>query len=162
MVSDPLPTWPPPLTFNSVSLGWREWAGLPGFGIPSIKAKLDTGARTSSLHVVELETFHVDGILSVRFVLRPRRRSSRLVTCEAAVIDRRAVTDSGGHRADRWFVRTPVDLAGSRFVTEINLTDRGAMLFPLLLGRCALAGRFGVDAALSYTGPRPSRGAPST
>lgn len=138
-------------------LGWREWLSLPALGIPSIKAKLDSGARSSALHVEALQTFRREGVLHVRFDVRPRRRGTRLVACEAPIVDRRPVTDSGGHRAERWFIETEVELAGTRFVTEINLTDRRAMLFPLLLGRSALRGRFGVDAALSYSCPRPAR-----
>ncbi|MEP7041762.1 MAG: RimK/LysX family protein [Dokdonella sp.] len=140
-------------------MGWREWVALPALGIATIKAKLDTGARSSSLHVEALETFRQDGAQHVRFLLRPRRRGTRLVACQAPILDRRPVTDSGGHRSERWFVEIEVALAGSRFMTAINLTDRRAMLFPLLLGRSALCGRFSVDAALSYTSPRPPRAA---
>lgn len=136
-------------------LGWREWLALPTLGIGAIKAKLDTGARTSSLCVVSAETFESDGRLHVRFAVRPRRRGGRVITCEAPVIDRRPVTDSGGHTSERWFVRTEIVLANERFEADINLTDRRAMLFPLLLGRSALDGRFRIDPALSYTSPKP-------
>jgi hypothetical protein len=138
-----------------LTLGWREWLALPMLDIGAIKAKLDTGARTSSLSVVSVEEFERDGRLYVRFHVRPRRRSRRTIACEAPVIDRRPVTDSGGHTGDRWFIRTSVELAAQRFEADINLTDRRAMLFPLLLGRAALAGRFRIDPALSYTAPRP-------
>ena len=84
------------------TLGWREWLSLPALGIGAIKAKLDTGARTSSLCVVSLETFDRDGRLHVRFAVRPRRRGERLVMGEAPVVDRRPVTDSGGHITERW------------------------------------------------------------
>jgi hypothetical protein len=141
-------------------LGWREWLSLPAFGIGAIKAKLDTGARSSSLSVVSVETFDRDGRLHARFLVRPRRRSERVITCEAPVIDRRAVTDSGGHTSERWFVRTEIVLATERFDADINLTDRCAMLFPLLLGRAALDGRFLIDPALSYTRAKPPRLSP--
>ena len=134
-----------------LTLGWREWLALPALGIAAIKAKLDTGARSSSLSVVSVETFDRGGDLHVRFQVRPRRRSERVVTCEAPVIDRRQVTDSGGHTAERWFIRTEILIASERFETDINLTDRRAMLFPLLLGRAALHGRFRIDPGLSYT-----------
>lgn len=150
-------TWSAPAGPDGASLGWREWLALPVLGIGAIKAKLDTGARSSSLHVEALETFHLGGALHVRFVVRPRRRGSRVVPCSAEVVDRRQVTDSGGHRSERWFIRTEIALAGQRFAADINLTDRRAMLFPLLLGRVALEGRFRVDPALSYTCPRPPR-----
>ena len=81
----------------------------------------------------------------MRFLVRPRRRGERTVACEAAVVDRRPVTDSGGHTSERWFIRTGIVLAGQHFETDINLTDRRAMLFPLLLGRSALGGRFRID-----------------
>jgi len=139
-----------------LTLGWREWLSLPSLGIGAIKAKLDTGARTSSLCVVSLETFDRDGTLHVRFLVHPRRRSRRPVLCEAPVVDRRPVTDSGGHTTERWFIRTEIVLAGERFEADINLTDRRAMLFPLLLGRSALGGRFRIDAELSYTCTKPA------
>jgi hypothetical protein len=85
-----------------------------------------------------------------------------VVTCEAPVVDRRPVTDSGGHTSERWFVRTEIVLASERFETDINLTDRRAMLFPLLLGRAALDGRFRIDPALSYTREKPSFARPSS
>lgn len=145
----------PSATPLPLSLGWREWLALPALGIASIKAKLDTGARSSALHVEALETFQRNGVLHLRFAVRPRRHGKRLVACEAPVHDRRPVTDSGGHRSERWFIQTEVELAGGRFVTEINLTDRRAMLFPLLLGRSALSGRFAVDPAASYRAGKP-------
>jgi hypothetical protein len=142
---------------SPVLLGWREWLALPALGIGAIKAKLDTGARTSSLCVVAIETFERDEQLHARFLVRARRRRERLTPCEAPIVDRRPVTDSGGHTSERWFVRTDVMLCGERFAADINLTDRQAMLFPLLLGRDALIGRFAVDPALSYTQPKPRK-----
>jgi hypothetical protein len=133
-----------------VLIGWREWLALPGLGLPAVKAKIDTGARSSSLHVISLETFDRSGATWLRFAVAPRRRSSRLVTCEAQVADRRDVTDSGGRTEPRWFVRTEFVLGGRRFEAEMNLTNRGDMLFPMLLGRTALCGRFRVDPQLSY------------
>jgi hypothetical protein len=76
--------------------------------------------------------------------------------CEAKAFDRRVVVDTGGGRSERWFIRTEVMLAGERFEVDMNLTDRRHMLFPMLLGRTALMGRFTVDPALSYTLPRPA------
>ena len=143
-------------------LGWREWLALPAFGIGAIKAKLDSGARSSSLSVVSVETFDRDGSLHARFLVRPRRRGQRVVICEAPVVDRRPVTDSGGHTSERWFVRTEIVLGTERFEADINLTDRRAMLFPLLLGRAALGGRFRIDPALSYTRAKPLSARPST
>ena len=137
-----------------ITLGWRERLALPQLGIPLLKAKLDTGARSSSLHVDTLEPFRRDGEVWLRFALHPGRRQP-VVRAEARALDRRMVTDTGGRRTERWFIRSEVELAGSRFSVDINLTDRRHMLFPLLLGRTALAGRFIVDPSLSYTQPLP-------
>lgn len=148
---------PTPVPVQPDCLGWREWAGLPGLGIHAIRAKLDTGARSSSLHVEWIELAREAGIQVARFGVRVRRRGRIVRSCVAPVVDRRMVTDSGGHRSERWFVRTRLALAGAGFEIDINLTDRGGMLFPLLLGRSALDGRFRVDPSLSYSCPRPPR-----
>ncbi|RDS82524.1 ATP-dependent zinc protease family protein [Dyella psychrodurans] len=139
---------------NVITLGWRERLALPQFGIASLKVKLDTGARSSSLHVDELEAFARDGATWLRFTVGLGRRSARHVHCEAPACDRRVVVDTGGGRSERWFIRTDVMLAGERFEVDMNLTDRRHMLFPMLLGRTALMGRFAVDPSLSYTLPR--------
>jgi hypothetical protein len=137
-----------------ITLGWRERLALPDLGIPSLKAKLDTGARSSSLHVDELESFERGGATWLRFVVSIGRRHPVSTLCEAPALYRRAVTDTGGRRTERWFIRSDVVLAGRRFSVDINLTDRRHMLFPMLLGRTALYARFAVDPALSYTQPR--------
>ncbi len=144
---------------SPVLIGWREWLALPGLGIPAIKAKIDSGARSSALHVDALvEEHRVDGDW-VRFQIQPRRRSRKLpsgVWFEARVHARRPVTDSGGHVSQRPFIRTLVRIGTESFETEINLTNRRGMLFPMLLGRTAMAGRFVVDPASSYVLPKPS------
>jgi hypothetical protein len=149
-----------PRVEEPTSLGWREWVTLPGLGIGAIKAKLDSGARSSSLHVEAIETFHQDDQLHVRFQVRLRRRATGVVVCTAPVLDQRHVTDSGGHRSERWFILVELEIARQRFVTEMNLTDRRAMLFPLLLGRSTIGGRFRIDPAVSYSSPRPARTLP--
>lgn len=141
-------------------LGWREWLAMPQLGIAALKGKLDTGARSSSLHVESLQPFERDGATWLRFVVRIGRRHPHLVACEARAIGRRKVTDSGGRSSERWFIRSELTLAGRRFEADINLTDRRRMLFPLLVGRSALEGRFSVDPARSYVGPRPLPSAP--
>jgi hypothetical protein len=138
----------------ATTLGWRERLALPELGIGLLKAKLDTGARSSSLHVDTLQAFQRDGATWLRFALSIRRRHPFEISCEAPALDRRAVTDTGGRRTERWFIRTQVILAGQSFSVDVNLTDRRHMLFPLLLGRSALMGRFAVDPALSYTQSR--------
>ena len=138
-----------------ITLGWRERLALPELGIPLLKAKLDTGARSSSLHVDALESFEREGETWLRFGVNVGGRHRVAVACETPALDRRAVTDTGGRRTLRWFIRTDVMVAGQRFAVDINLTDRRHMLFPMLLGRTALLGRFAVDPAVSYSQPRP-------
>jgi hypothetical protein len=134
-----------------ITLGWRERLALPSLGIPVLKAKLDTGARSSSLHVEWLEVDEREDGTWLRFQVRTTRRGGVSAPCEAKAIGQRTVTDSGGHATTRWFIQTEIELAGQSFLAEVNLTDRRHMLFPLLLGRTALNGRFQVDPSLSYS-----------
>lgn len=146
------------MSHNPISIGWREWLALPELAIPAVKAKIDTGARTSSLHVDTLEVSERGGRTWLRFTISATgRRHAPRIECTAPAVARRAVTDSGGHTTQRWFIRTPIELAGLRFEAEINLTDRRNMLFPMLLGRLALGQRFIVDPAASYLCERPLR-----
>lgn len=135
---------------DPILVGWREWLALPGLGIAAIKAKVDTGARSSALHVDRLEAFTEGGAPWVRFALRPSSAGDA-VEAAAPVLDRRPVTDSGGRTGVRPFIVTEVELAGRRWAIEINLTSRTNMLFPMLLGRTAMAGRLWVDPARSYS-----------
>jgi hypothetical protein len=137
-------------------VGWREWLALPDLGIGAIKAKIDTGARSSSLHVEHLETFEREGRRWVRFEIAPTsRRRKRPLICEAPIVDERVVTDSSGDRAPRPFIRTLVGVGGEVWGIEINLTNRRSMLFPMLLGRTAMRGRLRVDPAQSFVLGRP-------
>jgi hypothetical protein len=135
---------------HPVRLGWREWLSLPELGIVAVRAKVDTGARSSALHVLDQECFVRDGREFVRFVLDTGVHGQPAQPAEAAVLDRRRVTDSGGHATERIFIRTRLRMAGLEWPAEVNLTHRRNMLFPMLLGRTALEGRFLVDPAQSF------------
>lgn len=132
-------------------VGWREWVFLHSFDGTPIKAKVDTGARTSALHAFQIDTFSRDNQLWVRFGLHPRQQDTDyVVTCEAQVKDRRQVTDSGGHKEMRYVIETLLSLDGQTFVTEVTLTDRENMRFRMLLGRTALKKRYLVDSGRSF------------
>lgn len=132
-------------------LGWREWVELPDLGVRAIKAKLDTGARTSSLHAFKLRPFRRDGVDMVRFEVHPVQRSSAsTVVAEAEVCGERTVRASNGQEETRLVVSTMLSVGGERWPIEITLTRRDEMGFRMLLGRQALAGRVVVDPASSF------------
>lgn len=132
-----------------IPVGWREWVALPALGLPRLRAKVDTGARSSALHVERQWRFVDGGAPWVGFALLPSAHAA-VVEAAAAIVDERMVTDSGGHRTLRVFVRSTLRLAGVEREIEMNLADRYGMRFPLLLGRTALADAFMVDPAGSF------------
>lgn len=141
---------------NKPCLGWREWIGLPALGIAHLKAKVDTGARTSALHAFHTETYRERGVLMVRFRLHPiQRRDDVVVDCVAEVADERVVSDSGGHREKRLVIVTPVQLGEACWPIEMTLTKRDNMQFRMLLGRTAIRKHYMVDPAQSYLQGKP-------
>ena len=132
-------------------LGWREWLQLPELGIPGIKVKVDTGARSSALHTAEFEVYVTSGgEQRVRFLVHPIRSSNVERECDAAVIGIREVKDSGGHMESRPFIRTIATIGMFSWPIDISLTNREGMRFRMLLGRAALKGYFVVDPDFSY------------
>jgi hypothetical protein len=145
------------------TIGWREWAELPGLGIAAIKAKVDTGARTSALHAFSVEPFEEEGVRMVRFGIHPlQRRDDVACYCTAPVADRRWVSDSGGHRELRWIIITPLRMGGLEWPVELTLTNRDSMLFRMLLGRTGMARNFLIDPRASYLLGRPKGRKPSS
>ncbi|MEX2581232.1 MAG: RimK/LysX family protein [Verrucomicrobiales bacterium] len=134
------------------TVGWREWLSIPDLGIPHIKAKVDTGARTSALHTGGLEEYTDEhGDERVRFTVHPIQGNDDYhVECDCVVASRRSVKDSGGHEEVRPFIRVPVTLGTTTWEINFSLTNRDNMKFRMLLGRTAMVGRFKVDPALSY------------
>ncbi|MEA5537400.1 ATP-dependent zinc protease [Crocosphaera sp. XPORK-15E] len=132
-------------------IGWREWLDLPALGIAEIKAKIDTGARTSALHAFHVKSFKKDGKEMIRFQVHPYQKDSHnTVTAEAELLEWRHVTNSGGHQQLRPVILTPVELAGQLWNIELTLTNRDVMGFRMLLGREAVRQRFLVDPGGSF------------
>jgi len=140
-----------------LKIGWREWVGLPGLRVAAIKAKVDTGARTSALHAYNIAPFRRSGALWLRFELHPIQRSEAMkVVCEARAIDERAVRNSGGGVERRYIIRTLLKLGEKSWPIELALANRDQMGFRMLLGRTALEGRALIEPSRSYLlGARP-------
>lgn len=139
-------------------IGWREWVGLPDLGIKTIKAKVDTGARSSSLHAFKLQEFDRDGVKWVRFhVQSEQRKNTESVALEAMVLDFRSVRSSSGKAEIRPVIVTNIKLFDITWPVELTLARRDQMGFRMLLGREAFRGRFLVDAGKSFYGGTPKR-----
>ena len=132
-------------------IGWREWLALPGLGIPKVKAKIDTGARSSSLHAFGIERGRAEGRDRVAFYTHPRQRGDGPgVSCSAELLDVRSVRSSNGSTEERYFIRTIARLQGVEFPIELTLANRDDMSFRMLLGREAIRRRFLVDSGRSF------------
>ena len=141
-----------------ILIGWREWVALPALGLPALRAKVDTGARSCALHVDEQWRFTEAGAPWVGFRVTTGEAGSAPTEAAAPLLEEREVTDSGGHRTRRAFLRTRLALAGIEREVEVNLADRRGMRFPMLVGRTAItAFAFTVDPARSFvaTGAGP-------
>ena len=138
-------------TSSLLTVGWREWVALPEIGIPRIKAKIDTGARTSCLHTASYEIFQKDGQDWVRFTVHPIKKHNEVEThAELPVSDYRIVRDSGGHEERRPFIKTTLKLPTASWEIEISLSNRENMKFRMLLGRTSMRTKILVDCSQSY------------
>ncbi|WP_268877930.1 ATP-dependent zinc protease family protein [Algihabitans albus] len=133
-------------------VGWREWVAMPELGIEKIKAKIDTGARTSALHAFRIEQFQRGGRRLLRFRVHPLQRlRDPEVLCEAVLIDERVVVSSNGEKEHRYVVETSLKVGGEEWPIEMTLTNRDQMSFRMLLGRQALRQHLLVDPGRSFT-----------
>lgn len=132
-------------------IGWREWVTLPVLGISDVKAKIDTGARSSALHAFEIERIAWDDCPAVRFKVHPIQRNTAVtIVAEAELLEERPVRSSNGEIEVRPTIRTDVELGGQCWAIELTLTNRDAMGFRLLLGRQTIRDRFLIDAGRSF------------
>ena len=138
------------------TLGWREWITLPELNITHIKAKIDTGARSSALHAFAIEPYRKAGQRWVMFAIHPQQKNTEIVIeCHAPIKDRRIVSDSGGHKQRRYVIETPLLLGSAIINAEMTLTNRDSMLFRMLIGRTTLNDRLMIDPSASYCQGKP-------
>ena len=131
--------------------GWREWVGLPSLGVDRIKAKIDSGARTSAIHAYKIRLFPDRGAPHVSFILHPeQRRAKPAIDCVAEIRDERMVRSSNGLLQCRYVIEVDVSLGGRTWPIELTLADRDQMGFRMLLGREAVRRRFLIDTNRSY------------
>jgi hypothetical protein len=139
-------------------IGWREWVRLPDLHVDRIKAKVDTGARSSALHAWDVAEFSRHGQRWVKFNLHPVQRNNRIsVAAEARILEYRSVRSSSGRVTHRPVIVTPVEMMGQRWLVELTLANRDAMGFRMLLGRQAIRQRFLVDSGASFYGGQPKK-----
>jgi hypothetical protein len=142
----------------SLVIGWREWVELPDLGIRKIKAKIDTGARSSSLHAFDVRTVERDGKQFAQFKVHPlQRNTKKTVTCEAEILEFRTVKSSSGHSQKRPVILTTIEVLGEEWQIEVTLANRDEMGFRMLLAREAVRGRFLVDAGISFYSGQPKK-----
>jgi len=143
---------------EKMMVGWREWLSLPELNVPHIKAKIDTGARTSALHAFSVNAYVKKGVHRVKFLIHPyQNRKDIIKECDARIVDRRMVSDSGGHKERRYVILTSIQLGDSVWEVEITLTNRDTMKFRMLLGRTAMRGRVLVTPSRSFlVGKKPN------
>ncbi|HEY5734388.1 MAG TPA: 30S ribosomal protein S6--L-glutamate ligase [Gammaproteobacteria bacterium] len=142
---------------NKIIVGSSEWCGLPDLGIPAIKARVDSGAKTSSIHAFNIKTFKRHGITWVGFDIHPLQHDRKTsVHCESQVIGRRIVKSSNGTSEKRYVIQATLNIAEQSWEIELTLTNRDSMGFRMLLGREAMHGRILVDPSLAHNLHEPT------
>ncbi len=137
------------------ALGWEEWASLPDLGLPALKVKVDTGARTSALHAFDIEPFGHDDAPKVRFNVHPvPGREDITISCSADVVDRREVTSSNGETELRYVIASDIKMGDHIWPIEITLTNRNTMAYRMLLGRQAISENMVITPSESFCQPR--------
>ena len=140
------------------TIGWREWVALPNLGIDRIKAKVDTGARTSSLHAFDVDLDGEEEGAPIRFKVHPiQRDAKRTLSCESELVEMRWVRSSNGRRERRPVIETEIELLGARWSIELTLTTRDVMGFRMLLGRQAVRGRYLIHPGRSFLAKKNAR-----
>ncbi|MFM7017918.1 30S ribosomal protein S6--L-glutamate ligase [Flavobacterium sp.] len=136
---------------NKIILGSEEWCSFPELGIPAIKARVDSGAKTSALHAINIVPFMKEGVNWVKFDINPIQNNLKTVIhCEALLIDKRIVKSSSGYREQRFVIQTKINIGDDSWAIEMTLTNRDSMGFRMLLGREAMSGRILVDPEQKY------------
>lgn len=139
------------MLFPKLIIGWQEWVNLPALDIPAIRAKIDTGAKTSSIHAYNIKVFTKNKQKFVRFDLHPLQRNKKIMrTCEAPLLDMRSVKSSSGEREIRPVIKTTLSLGKESWDIELNLTNRDYMGFRMLLGREALSKKVLITSGAIY------------
>lgn len=142
---------------NKIILGSEEWCSFPELGIPTIKARVDSGAKTSALHAINIAPFKKDTQNWVKFDINPIQNNVKTVIhCEAPLVDKRIVKSSSGFREERYVIQTNLEIGNSNWVIEMTLTNRDSMGFRMLLGREAMSGRVMVDPEQQYLLGQPT------
>ena len=124
---------------NKMKVGWKEEAKLSELNIDPIKVKVDTGAKTSSLHAFDIESFEENGVTYVKFKTCPyKRHPKKTISCQSEVIDYRKITSSNGQTQLRYVIRTPITIGDQTWDIDVTLADRKKMRYKMLLGREAM------------------------
>ena len=142
---------------SKIILGSEEWCSLPELGIPTIKARVDSGAKTSALHAINIAPFLKEGQNWVKFDINPIQNNVKtIIHCEAPLVDKRIVKSSSGYREQRYVIQTSLEIGQSKWLIEMTLTNRDSMGFRMLLGREAMSGRVLVDPEQQYLLGQPT------